>query len=147
MRFVGHLLGARPIIYAHHLPCFTATGMPFFSCLTFLNCTFYNLGILIIIEGQMAVLHAWIWLWSHFHLFTQVIYTVSTSPVEFNCYLKMSLEIVHYNLALKRKFISYAQSHGNRAPLVRQMSDIGGTASISSISAKQQLWTLHDHLG
>lgn len=121
--------------------------MHFFHILTFLNCTFYNLGSLIIIIGQVAsYIHEFGSDCSHFHHFTQVIYTVSTSPVEFNCYFKKSLEILHYNLALKRKFILYAKSHWNRVPLVRQMFDIREMASISYTSAKQQLWALHYHL-
>lgn len=74
--------------------------------------------------------------WYFYHL-TQVIYTISTSPVEFNCYFKMSSEILHYNLALKQKFILNAESHGTRTPLVRQMFDIGIMTSISYLSAKQ----------
>ena len=62
--------------------------------------------------------------WYFYHL-TQVIYTISTSPVEFNCYFKMSSEILHYNLALKQKFILNAESHETRTPLVRQCLTLG----------------------
>ena len=58
--------------------------------------------------------------------------------------IQNACEVLHYNLTLKQKCTSQAESHRKRAPLVRQMGDIGGMASTAYIFAKQQLQALHD---
>ena len=92
----------------------------------------------------MAVLATWTWLTVDIFIISLKLYILLALHLLsliaiLKCLQKnkMSSEILHYNLALKQKFILNAESHGTRTPLARQMFDIGIMTSISYFSAKQ----------
>lgn len=86
----------------------------------------------------MAVLATWTWLTVDIFIISLKSYILlALHLLSLIAIFKMSSEILHYNLALKQRFILNAESHGTRTPLVRQMFDIRIMTSISYLSAKQ----------